>query len=160
MPAMDWVELLVGSFAFVTALQCCQWCSTGLGLEPSIFSHYRRHRSGSDTHYGYIICGWYQGNEENLLTARCPSTKAKTYTRFYNAQKIITGSSMEMSLNFWYGQQEALKSSTKYYCSQREIVAKEVYMVKDLGVAMSNNVTFSDHITKIMATARQLSSWS
>lgn len=47
-----------------------------------------------------------------------------------------------------YGNQEALKISTKYYCIQQEIVAKDV--IKNLWVGMRNDVTFSNHINKMV----------
>ena len=47
---------------------------------------------------------------------------------------VLNGDKFEL---VQFGFQGELKISTKYYCGQQEIIAKEV--VKDIGVNMSNN---------------------
>ena len=56
-----------------------------------------------------------------------------------------------------YGMQliEALR---QYFTSDSEVIKCKEH-VRDLGVAMSNDLTFSHHIKNIVAKARKLSGW-
>ncbi|XP_076034513.1 uncharacterized protein LOC143021112 [Oratosquilla oratoria] len=56
-----------------------------------------------------------------------------------------------------YGRQLDLKISTNYYCGQQEIIAKDV--VKDLGVSMCSDASFSHHIIQATSKARHLAGW-
>ncbi|XP_076058789.1 uncharacterized protein LOC143035751 [Oratosquilla oratoria] len=56
-----------------------------------------------------------------------------------------------------YGHHLDLKISTHYYCGQQEIIAKDV--VKDLGVSMSSDASFSHHISQATSKARRLAGW-
>ena len=67
---------------------------------------------------------------------------------------VLNGDKFEL---LRYGQQEELKISTQYRCGQEEITAKT--SVKDLGVKMSNDATFSQHIFHVTAVAKQLADW-
>ena len=67
---------------------------------------------------------------------------------------VLNGGKFEL---LRYGQQEELKISTQYRCGQEEITAKT--SVKDLGVKMSNDATFSQHIFHVTAVAKQLAGW-
>ena len=67
---------------------------------------------------------------------------------------VLNGDKFEL---LRYGQQEDLKNSTQYRCGQEEITAKT--SVKDLGVKMSNDATFSQHMFHVTAVAKQLAGW-
>ena len=56
-----------------------------------------------------------------------------------------------------YGQDQVLKSRTGYKCNGQPIVAKET--VRDLGVHMSEDLTFSKHIEVIVENGRRQSGW-
>ena len=56
-----------------------------------------------------------------------------------------------------YGKNNNTKSETNYQCQDHNIKAKD--HVKDLGVYMSSDGTFSHHYSKITQAARQLSGW-
>ncbi|XP_076061646.1 uncharacterized protein LOC143037393 [Oratosquilla oratoria] len=56
-----------------------------------------------------------------------------------------------------YGRNEDLKNSTNYKYNNQLITEKE--HVKDLGVFMSDDATFSHHINKIIEAGRNLSGW-
>ena len=56
-----------------------------------------------------------------------------------------------------YGQDQDLKNRTGYKCNGQPIVAKEV--VRDLGVHMSEDLTFTKHIEAIAEIGRRQSGW-
>ena len=56
-----------------------------------------------------------------------------------------------------YGNLNGLKGQTSYNCEGRELAARDV--VKDLGVHMCQDATFSHHIKHATAAARQLAGW-
>ena len=56
-----------------------------------------------------------------------------------------------------YGRLEDIKTSTQYHCHQQIIESKN--QVKDLGIHMSEDGTFSCHLDKILEGARKLTGW-
>ena len=57
-----------------------------------------------------------------------------------------------------YGKNSNLKDSTEYVSNTGEIInAKE--SVKDLGVTMSSNANFKEHIGKVIDTVKELTAW-
>ena len=57
-----------------------------------------------------------------------------------------------------YGTNQDLKDSTYYVRPDGEKITEKTH-VRDLGVTMSNNGTFSEHINKIATSAKDMSSW-
>ena len=56
-----------------------------------------------------------------------------------------------------YGNNQQIIAETRYQCNQQVIKSKE--HVKDLGVHMSSDASFSHHITMITETARRMCGW-
>ena len=57
-----------------------------------------------------------------------------------------------------YGLNQIIKDATSYSAPDGSHIPEKTH-VKDLGVTMSNNVTFSEHINKICQKARDMCSW-
>ena len=57
-----------------------------------------------------------------------------------------------------YGKNKQLKESTHYTSNTGEIIPEEEF-IKDLGVTMSSSGDFKDHISSIVDTVRDLSTW-
>ena len=57
-----------------------------------------------------------------------------------------------------YGNNEDVKRNTTYNSSNENVI-EEHQSVKDLGVTMSNNCKFNDHINATIINARKLSTW-
>ena len=57
-----------------------------------------------------------------------------------------------------YGLNDEIKQSTKYYAPNGTQIEAKIHL-KDLGVTMSNNGTFSQQINKICQSARDMCSW-
>ena len=57
-----------------------------------------------------------------------------------------------------YGKNNDLKSSTSYTSNTGDPIATKEY-TKDLGVTMSSSGDFKDHISNVIETVRDLSTW-
>ena len=57
-----------------------------------------------------------------------------------------------------YGLNQMIKEATSYSAPDGSLIPEKAH-VKDLGVTMSNNATFSEHINKICQKARDMCSW-
>lgn len=57
-----------------------------------------------------------------------------------------------------YGRNNDLKTATSYYTDDGSII-EEASTVKDLGVLMSNNCTFREHINDVIVKTKSISSW-
>ena len=58
-----------------------------------------------------------------------------------------------------YGPNTELKTNTEYYTEEKEHVIEEFSSLRDLGIIMSNDAKFSEHVEKVVKTVRQKAAW-
>ena len=57
-----------------------------------------------------------------------------------------------------YGKNEELKQNTIYFSADENVI-EEKEVLRDLGVIMTNQATFDDHIYKVCQSVKQKSGW-
>ena len=58
-----------------------------------------------------------------------------------------------------YGQNEELKNNTEYFSGSYEEIIDRFESIRDLGVQLSEDASFNEHIEKVCKKARQKSGW-
>ena len=58
-----------------------------------------------------------------------------------------------------YGSDEDLKNDTLYFTENTENIVERQETIRDLGVMMSDDASFKDHIDKVMKKVRQKTGW-
>ena len=58
-----------------------------------------------------------------------------------------------------YGSDEDLKNDTLYFTENVENIVERKETIRDLGVMMSDDASFKDHIDKVMKKVRQKTGW-
>ena len=58
-----------------------------------------------------------------------------------------------------YGRNQTLKESTHYFTSNHEEIIEEKESLRDLGIIMSNDGSFSNHVEHVCSKVRQKSGW-
>ena len=76
----------------------------------------------------------------------------KLFERESKNQMKFNGSKFQL---LRYGPNEDIKNNTMYFTGQMEEVITEFSSLRDLGVIMSNNAKFENHIKKVITKVRQ-----
>ena len=80
----------------------------------------------------------------------------KIYEWQYNNNMIFNGKKFEM---LRYGKNSDIKMNTNYFSPNYEDIIEVKENLRDLGVIMSDNASFKNHIYKVCSAVKQKSSW-